>query len=342
MQLFDKHIDAGRLQIIAWTSVFVLSFLSNLQYDALAKSFWFAALTMAFYGSIIYGHAGWLIPRYYYRRKFAAYILLLVLILLVAISARTLIAWQLANAYPSVIKVPLNASLFLYGLFSGMSILLFSILYRLTLNYFVLDKKQQEITAERTITELALLKQRVHPHFLFNTLNHIYYTVEKDAPEAAGLIDRLSGIMRYFIEESPKDSVPLADEIELIKSYIELEIIRLRYEMPVDLKIDGNIKDILIPSLLLIPIIENIFKHGIDRRSRDNFAEIRLTVLSGRLVFVTRNRSYTFIPEKYAGKQGLANLERRLELHFGKHYQLSTGRQADIFTVTLDIPIHEN
>ena len=117
---------------------------------------------------------------------------------------------------------------------------------------------------QKSLAELNLLKSQVQPHFLFNTLNNIYYEAFREAPRTALLIGRLSDIMRYFVDESPKEKVTLATEIKFLENYIALEEIRIRHGVKVtfEQRYEGNP---VIPPMLLMTFVENIFKHGIDR-----------------------------------------------------------------------------
>jgi LytS/YehU family sensor histidine kinase len=258
------------------------------------------------------------------------------------VTTRVFAALYIYNKWFAVKPETLTAKTYIYSVLSALFVVLFSIFFRLALNYFSLSKKQGEIRAEQIQTELNLLKQQVHPHFLFNTLNNIYYVAVKESPGAAELIERLSGIMRYFIEESRKDKVLLKDEIDLLKSYIELEGIRMRYEMPVTFTTNGNIEAVTVPPLMLLPLVENIFKHGVNKRSTHNFAEINLDVTGHTLVFSTRNMFYTQPYETQTGKTGLANLEKRLRLYYNNNYTLTAADDGNFFTATLQISIYEN
>lgn len=334
-----QNIINWQAQALVWFIVLMLSFLSNLQYDPPAQAVTFAVIATLFYAAIIYANASWLIPMFYYRRKYMLYIILLIIVLAVIITARTLFSSYIYNTYFAVTKEALSVRAFTFSAFSAVFILLFSYFFRLALNYFTLSQKQAAIKAEKTQTELTLLKQQLHPHFLFNTLNNIYYVAGKDSPEAADLIDRLSGIMRYFIEEARKEKVFLKDEVALLKSYIDLESIRMRYEMPVQFIINGNTSNTIVPPLLLMPMVENIFKHGIDKRSRDNFAEITLTVDGTQLFFTTKNRFYSTVADTGTG---LANLKKRLQMYYENNYTLTTQHSDTNFIAALQIPLDEN
>ncbi len=341
MRIFKKNINTVQLQVIIWILVAFLSYLSNLQYGSASNALNFTVLEMLFYAVIIFGNTYWLIPRFYAERKIVTYIVLLVLLLTFAVISGALGTVYLDNL-GAPIKTGMTIKILAYHIFSAVLIFIFSVLYRLALDYFVLSKTQDQIKAEKAQTELHLLKQQVHPHFLFNTLNNIYYVAQKGSPEAAELIERLSDIMRYFVEESKKEKVLLKDELELLKSYIELESIRMRYEMPIDFEIQGEIDAVIIPPLLLLPIVENIFKHGIDKRSKQNFAKISLTVQDKQLLFRTENRYYSPELKEQGSRTGMVNLDKRLKLYYGNKYELGTRKQGDLFIVNLLINNHEN
>jgi len=341
MRFFSKNIIGWQVQLLVWLLVFVLHLTSNLQYDSLSQASVYALVATLFYAAIMYSNASWLIPQFYYRRKYIIYVLLLAIVLVAAVAGRTVLMLFIYNTFYAVKKETLSTKAFTYSSLSAVFILLFSYFFRLALNYFTLSKKQAEIKAAQAQTELSLLKQQLHPHFLFNTLNNIYYVAGKDSPEAADLIERLSGIMRYFIEEAKKEKVFLKDEVALLKSYIELESIRMRYEMPIQFTIDGNISNTTVPPLLLMPLAENIFKHGVDKRSTQNFTGITLTVNNGRLTFGTANNYYAAAGNG-SSKTGLANLQKRLQLYYDNDYTLTARRVDGTFVTTLNIPVHED
>ena len=226
MRHFSRHISLLKLQVMIWPIVFGLDFFSNLQYDRPTKALAFAILAILFYGSIIYGNGSWLIPQFYQQKRRFAYLVAAAILLVSAILLRCLGALWILRLFAANGSAKITPGLLLYSAFSGIWIFLFSVLYRLAMDYFTLSRRQNEMTAEKARTELHLLKQQVHPHFLFNTLNNIYYVARKGAPEAADLIERLSAIMRYFIDEVKKDEVPLQEEIDLLKSYIEPLVLR--------------------------------------------------------------------------------------------------------------------
>jgi sensor histidine kinase YesM len=151
----------------------------------------------------------------------------------------------------------------------GILIFLLSFIFRIAIAYFDLKRQSEEIIVQKTQAELNLLKSQVQPHFLFNTLNNIYYEAYLEAPRTAALIERLSNIMRYFVDESPKQLVSIGTEVQFIENYIELEKIRIRYDISITFTKECDAA-LSIPPMLLMAFVENVFKHGIDKSSVGN------------------------------------------------------------------------
>ena len=340
MALSDKKWNSSQLQALFWLVIFTLHLVGNLQYDPAPKAFAYAVLTLCFYGVIIYGNTYWLIPRLYQRHHRWAYGAAIFLLLAVTTVIRTFLALRIANSAPNHEPNTLTPGMFAYGGFSALWVFIFSILYRLTLNYFPLMQREKAIQAEKTEAELRLLKQQIHPHFLFNTLNNIYYEAQKKSPEAADLIERLSEIMRYFMEESLKDRVSLRHELDLLNSYIELENVRMRHGMPVQFTTTGPVDTTVLPPLLLLPLVENIFKHGVDKRSSCNFARIDLEVSDNRVHFTTENPIHNCSRHVSERRSGLANLKKRLDLYFRDQYVLQTRQSENSYIAHLEFPLY--
>ena len=342
MVLILKNGLTWQLQLLVWIIIFISSFISNLQYDSVAESLSDAAMLVFFYPIILCTNAYILLPRFYYRHKIFKYVCWVFVLLLTTIIIRVIAVNAVYNAFFAVKKVPLSVHLFVYTSFSFVVVFIFSIIFRLAVDFYQLNARHAEIRIEQVQTELEMLKHQVQPHFLFNTLNNIYYVIQNEAPQSAVLIARLSSIIRYFIEESRKENVFLTDEVTLLKSYIELERIRLRYATQIDFTVESETENVLIPPLLLLPMTENIFKHGIDRRKEDNMAQINLTVKQGYLYFTTRNKIYSTLNEEETTKTGIQNLRKRLTLYYGDTYDLKLKSENGIFLVDLMIPLYEN
>jgi LytS/YehU family sensor histidine kinase len=207
------------------------------------------------------------------------------------------------------------------------------------LNYMILLKQKEELAGRQVAAELNLLKAQVQPHFLFNTLNNIYSLAQSGSRQTPAMIAKLSDLMRYFIDDSPKDKVPLATELEFVNNYLELEQIRMLHPLQVKLDVHGNIADVKIAPMLLMPFIENVFKHGVDKTEKNNQLQAGIKISNGKLVYKVVNSLYSSNSNGQSKGFGLMNLRKRLELLYPGEFTLDTRKQDNQFVAELQIPV---
>lgn len=199
----------------------------------------------------------------------------------------------------------------------------------------------QEITAKQLQTELALLKAQINPHFLFNTLNNLYaMALRQEDPATAQGIAKLAHLMRYVIYESDVDRIELSKEAEQIRSFIELQKLRFLEEdnIRIGFETEGDLEKCVIAPMLLLPFVENAFKHGI-RLSSPSHVSLQLTVNNGGIRFAVEN-SVHVTAERAADTDsalGLRNVKRRLELLYPETHSLSIGAGEGVYRVVLDL-----
>jgi len=198
--------------------------------------------------------------------------------------------------------------------------------------------QQQKILLEKqnVKSELALLRTQINPHFLFNTLNTIHSFVKSNPDKAAHSIIRLSDIMRFILYDATQDKISLNKEIEYLQDFITLQTYRLDNPDFVKFKIEGKTKNIYIPPMLLIPFVENAFKHGKIKTPSPGIL-IKLCVIDNRLKFMVENKvpSINLHKIKDTGGIGLKNVKRRLELIFQDDYSLKIIENNNTFVVEL-------
>ncbi|MVM31792.1 hypothetical protein GO755_17220 [Spirosoma sp. HMF4905] len=338
-QLVQNKSNIVSLQLWIWLSVLLLIFFSLLPMDGFPRSIIYTLVNTLFYAIIIYGNILFLYPTFYQKGQTSLYILLAILFIVFTGIARGFITLTLYNQFV-VLPTPRDTGLLtLLGYIPG-GILTFvlSLIFRIAIAYFTLKQQTEEILIQKSQTELALLKSQVQPHFLFNTLNNIYYEAYREAPRTAGLIERLSEIMRYFVDESPKDTVAITTEVQFIDNYIALEKIRIRHEVLINFEKKFN-PDLRIPPMLLMTFVENIVKHGIDKSSTQNQIDIALEQQDGYLLFMTRNKVFDTTPVHRSTGFGIANLTKRLTMLYGSNFELTIDKQNGLFTAFLKIPL---
>jgi two-component system, LytTR family, sensor kinase len=214
----------------------------------------------------------------------------------------------------------------------------YAILIKFAIDWFDTQKLKAEMINQKQTSELALLRSQVNPHFLFNTLNNIYSLVCKKSPDAPEAIMKLSSIMRYMLYDANTDVVLLEKEIEYLESFIELQKLRIRHSDFVELKIEGEIGSKTIAPMLLIPFVENAFKHGSKTGIMPGI-RIRLVAAPHLLLFeVTNHLKKNLIGSKdQIGGIGLLNIRRRLELIYPGKYSLETAQEQDLYIIKLQI-----
>jgi two-component system LytT family sensor kinase len=262
-----------------------------------------------------------LFERYFYKRKYALYAALLIPVMILYIVLLRQFAVLVFNE---------NMDLFSFALLTAFLILLttsIKVLKRGIGERFLF----QEIKAKQVQTELELLKAQINPHFLFNTLNNLYGMARKKDKATADGIAGLSHLMRYMIHDSKADKIRLDKEVEQIRRLIDLQRLRFDEEdkIEIDFRVEGDIENVLVPPMLMIPFVENAFKHGI-ALSAPSFVHIRLKAVDTQIRFQVQNSLHSRQNEKRDTESGLGlqNVKRRLELLFPDSHELSV-RTAD-------------
>ncbi|WP_166670696.1 sensor histidine kinase [Olivibacter sp. XZL3] len=191
--------------------------------------------------------------------------------------------------------------------------------------------------------ELNFLKSQINPHFLFNTLHNIYQLLDIDYDNGRDMVLRLSTLMRYTLYESQSHFIPLQKELEFIEDFMAL--MRIRYGEGV--RIEANIVEVKEPykisPLMLIPFVENAFKHGPDRSPNNNFVSVNIQLNNDFIMLDVQNRIETpsntdkVSDAAHIGGVGMTNVLRRLELHYKDKYRLEYGSHGNLYSVHLEI-----
>ena len=205
-------------------------------------------------------------------------------------------------------------------------------------------KKQQEwaqAEKEKATAELQLLKAQIHPHFLFNTLNNIYSFSLQNSPKTPGLILKLSSLLSYMLYDCKAEEVLLEKELEVMKNYIDLEKERYGGNMEVSLNIEGDIKDKYIAPLMILPFLENAFKHGTSEQLDKTWLSLEAVVKEQTLKCKIVNSKVATVSQSEKGI-GINNVKKRLAfLYPGKH-ELKISDEVDFYVVSLMIDLTTN
>lgn len=335
-----KYHPLTRLQWIIWTVLTCMFFIYALEIYGLGDAFNYAFHSSLTYAFIIYGNALYLMPRLYRKKRYVPYFLIVIPLLFLITYFR--VQTQSYVWYVWIQKEPYHLKFkdYIYTFITNCLFYVFSIAFRFTLDYFKIQRQQEALLKQHAEAQLNLLKAQVQPHFLFNTLNNIYFVAQRESPLTADLIEKLSSIIRYFLEQGPHQEIPLTTEMDFIRNYIDLEKMRIRHPVKTTIEVEEDISHIRIPPMLLIPLVENVFKHGIDKRGKNNYITIRLHI-SDQLHFKVCNRIRPDRGSQYDNGQGtgLSNLSKRLQILYGDNYQLVSQRVEETYFSNLTIPL---
>jgi len=194
---------------------------------------------------------------------------------------------------------------------------------------------------ERITAELQLLKAQVHPHFLFNTLNNIYSFSLDRSPKTPELILKLSSLLSYMLYDCKAEEVQLEKEVEIMKNYIGLEKERYGNTLEISWTVDGDIRDKFISPLLMLPFLENAFKHGASEQIEKSWIGVDISVANNILKFKIANSKNEYISLGNSGI-GINNVKKRLEFLYPEKHELKINDEGDFFAVSLMVKLSGN
>jgi len=278
----------------------------------------------------------WIIPEFLFKKKYLLFVFLAILhaalfgffisLVLYFITGYKDIA-SLFFIRPIVLNYQIPAT--------AAAIYLFKRMYLIQQHSLNLEKEKLE-------AELKFLKSQIHPHFLFNTLNNLYALTLKKSDKAPEMVIQLSNLLEYTLYSGKETEVSLNEEIKQIKGYIDLEKLRFGNRLKINTDIDGNVDGLMIAPLLLLPFVENSFKHGASTDLKSPFIDIKVNVKDKQLRFLLTNSTGSEIPKNEGYKEGigLKNVKRRLELLYPRKHSLEIIQKSDFFEVSLTLELN--
>ena len=204
------------------------------------------------------------------------------------------------------------------------------------MEFYVRERIHKEKEVQRKETELQFLRAQLNPHFLFNSLNSIYSLVRNKANEAPEAVITLSELMRYMLYEAKRELVPLSKEIDYIKNYVTLQLLRLADSENVKLKISGDYDNKEIQPLLFIPFVENAFKYGTDYKGM-TYVDIKFEIIGDNLFFLVKNKIGFYKKDDENSGIGFENIRNRLKLLYPENHVLKIEKTNGFYCVQLEL-----
>ncbi len=224
-----------------------------------------------------------------------------------------------------------------FDAFPAVIIIMVIMLTSYNLQSFLLKiKKEKQIKTEQNLAELNLLKSQISPHFLFNVLNSLYALSIKKSEETPDVILKLSDILRYSLYETKRREISVADEIHILNTYIDIERLRLAENAKISFDYHSVKNSVKIAPMLLLPLIENAFKHGTDSTIGASYINASLRCDDNSLIFICKN-NFKESAKKDVGGIGIENIRKRLQLLYPEKHRFEIEKNKDVFTVILEI-----
>ncbi len=312
-----------------------IDFWLNLQFRCLKLLRIFPIATIICY-IVVY----WLVPKFLLTRKY----LLFIIFFSISASAEIILTDIITSHNFDFLTVWMVTTSYISR--SGPVLYLLFFLFKTLKTWYIKEQEKDALLKENLDAELQLLRAQVHPHFLFNTLNNIYAFILSNPPLAKNLVYKLEKLLYYMINECEQPLVPLHKEISMINDYIELEKVRYGNKLDIQAEIENGHKNKMITPLLIIPFLENSFKHGTSKMLREPWIKLFIQADENVLHFSLVNGKPA--EEKFSNKKasltgrqgiGLSNVKKRLELLYPQRYLLTIESTAHTFTVNMQIPL---
>lgn len=280
-----------------------------------------------------------LIPKLLYRKKYGWFTLFLLLMIATSSAAKMYIIGSILNN-PALYHWTDNLKARIYdNVIPHIFLVIAGMAFKLLLDYNNMQKRLLQVAKEKAETELNFLKAQINPHFLFNSLNSVYFLIDKNNTEAREALHKFSDMLRYQLYETGGEKISVEKELRYLQDYIGLQ--KLRNEnCAVQFNVDPAINKCFIEPFLLLPFVENSFKHlSHFAQNRSNEVRIALAKQNGTMEFSIRNTMEANNATEGLGGIGLVNVKRRLELLYPQKHQLDVEEKEGWFDVRLTLKI---
>lgn len=279
-----------------------------------------------------------LVNRYLERKQYIHYIFFIALIFIGTTLLRTEINAQYPDVRREIIVIEERQGWAIGATLTNLSVLVLSIFYQILYNRYRNEKHNLAIINEQKEAQLQFLRAQINPHFLFNTLNNIYSLAMVKSDKTAAMVLKLSNLLRYVIYDGKAEQVELTREVEHIQHFIELFQMKSETPLKITFKVNGKVNGTKIEPMILIPIVENCFKHCDFDTNEHAFVDITLNVENKKLIFQTINsKNNQDLQKDKVGGVGLENIRKRLELNYIDRHELKVTPEEERFTVHLEL-----
>jgi sensor histidine kinase YesM len=326
--------------VLFWMLVFVFWYYLRYQdYATRGIALSITAVKVADLAIAIYLVNFLLIPRFLYKKKYVAFVSFFLLVIVVSGLVKVFTMGELTG---DTIQSSPFANLkvkFYENVISDFFLVTSGAAFKLIFDYLEMQQRLVEIAKEKAETELSFLKSQINPHFLFNSLNAVYFLIHKDNLEARQALHKFSEMLRYQLYEGKGEKIPIERELAYLRDYVDMQKLRRDETYSVEFNCSPEVGGFVIEPLLLLPFVENAFKHISHRSGNRNFVRLDITRNNGDFQFTIENSKDPWARQDGAGGIGLNNVRRRLELLYPGKHSLDINDEDDRYAIDLRLKI---
>lgn len=327
--------------VLAWLLLLGLWFMLRYEdYRTPALAFLITFIKVIDLALMVYVTNYLLIPRLLYKKRYGFFAITFILMILVSSITKMSIVGYLTNS-PSFFDFSGNLKTRIYdNVIPHFFLVVAGAAFKLLFDQINLQKEIAELAREKAEAELNFLKSQINPHFLFNSLNSVYFLIDKNNAEAREALRQFSDMLRYQLYEANGEKIPIEKEISYLRDYVHLQQLRKDEKYKVDLNCSPDVKNFSIEPLLLISFVENAFKHISHKADGKNFIRLELARSNGHFEFTVENsfEKGVYTTEQQGGI-GMKNVKRRLELLYPGAHHLLVDDKEGVYKVNLKLKV---
>jgi len=329
---------------MVWLVIFGLWY--YLRYDDYSRpshAFWITCVKVTDLALMVYIANYILVPRLLYKKRYAFFSLALIVMILLSSYLKMQIIGRIMNADALLHLTSANLKTRIYdNVIPHFFLVIAGVAAKVMYDHSRIQQQLNVLAKEKAEAELGFLKSQINPHFLFNSLNSVYFLIDKTNEEARNALHQFSDMLRYQLYEMNGAAIPIEKEIRYLQDYVNMQKLRKNENYLIEFEHHTAVNNFSIEPLLLIPFVENAFKHVSHHENGKNFIRINIDRKADQFIFTISNSKEKVVNGEEVGGIGLRNVKRRLELLYPGKHQLNINEDAKLFSVTLIIKIENN
>ena len=325
--------------VFTWMLIFGLwFFLRQDDYRDPGKAFTVTLIKVVDLALLVYITNYLLLPLLFYKKKYAWFFLIFVCMIVGSSIVKMQLIGTITNN-PALLHFGDNWKVRVYdNIVPHFFLVIAGAAVKLMMDYSGMQQRLAEVAKEKAETELSFLKSQMNPHFLFNSLNAVYFLISKDNTAARQALHKFSEMLRYQLYEVNDSRIPIEKEVHYLRDYVDLQQLRKDEKYSVQFTCAPSVSGFSIEPLLLVPFVENAFKHISHHNDEVNFVRVELNRVNGKFSFTVENsKEERLIATEVSGGIGLPNVKRRLELLYPGKHELHIEEKETTYSVQLNL-----